>query len=251
MMIALISSAVLLKGAELKKTQKHFEALKSELRFFAANVIELSEENVSLSNANVHEIYELKNLWTTALGSASTSKTPIECYLNLQRHVESLRRDAALVDVTISPQCHFGFSQYLVTANLPTIDSIHQLDDQSQRIKTIVTLLLDSYPKEILFIKRESVNGENDVAEDLFVPQAHHHSAVHSIFSPSIFKVSFIGTTQSLRSFINKIESMANPIFIQDIEVGRHSVTQKHPSDDQYSAFSVTLEVLNIKEPVT
>lgn len=247
-----ISIAIALNGLRLNDLENRFELLRSELNSLLAFDIDISEENVEHSNENLREVYKLREKWLSSFGIVVSSRTPIECYLNLGRDVESLRNAALLANVTVSSKCYLGFSNYLGTEKLPSQKSIVDLDRQSLIIKVIAQALIEAAPKEILFIKRESVDGELDLGDDLLALPVHQWLKIHEIFYSSAFKLSFIGTTQALRLFINEIESMKIPLFVRNVEINqyfndRNALT---PSED-YSVFLVTLEILNIKESVT
>lgn len=247
-----ISIAIVLNALRLNDLEKRFVCLKSELKSLLTLDIDISSENVEFSNENLREVYEFRKKWLNSFGMASSSLTPIECYLNLGRDVQSVRNAALLENVTINSKCYLGFAKYLGTEKLPNHKSIVDLDRQSLIIKIIANALIEAAPKEILFIKRESVDGELDRDDDIFILPFQQRLKIHDIFYSNAFKLSFVGTTQTLRSFLNEMESMASPIFINYVEINRYFDDKNSIMPiEEYSVFLVILEIFNIKEPVT
>lgn len=218
--ITITSVSVLIKINALNDEKHAYLLKKSELIAILENETKISEENKDISNKNLREIDELKNQNLTVISITNASTTPIECYLNLQQELESLRKAAEANHIILNPRCTIGLEK----------------NEQSQIISMLIRTLIDSQPKEILLIQREPVNNEDEKNVNLFRLPKHQRLDIHNIFSSNAFKISFTGTTENLRSFVNRIESTAL-IFIRDIEVNKK---------DEHCAFSVTLEVLTI-----
>lgn len=246
------SISITLNVFRLNNSENQFQLLKLKLNSLLSSQIEISKENVEVSTKNIEAIYELRNKWIHSFGVFAPSSTPVECYLNLGKEIESIRNKAQQANIIIGTKCYLGFLKYLDTEKLPSSESIKELDQQSQMIKTISNVLTEALPKEILFIKRETVNGESNIDDDILTTTPYNRLNIHDIFYSNAFNVSFIGTTNTLRSFINKIESLENPSFIRNVEISRYQSNEPTISlNEEYAVFSVIIEVLNLKEPLT
>ncbi|OAI50099.1 hypothetical protein AYO37_00505 [Opitutia bacterium SCGC AG-212-L18] len=204
-------TAIFFHNSQLNKEKDYFLSMKTEFISILKNETEISEESKNASIENIKEIHKIKNEWQ--LNTPHASATPIECYLNLQNHIESLKIAAKLSNTTLAPECYHVFSKY-------------QEAEQLQLIALFMHELIKAQPKEILLIHPDS-------------PQL----KIHDIFSSQAFKIAFIGNTQCLRSFVNDIkESML--ILIRDIEIN-----PLEPKDPTYSIFSLIVEALEINYP--
>lgn len=242
--------AIVVDGLRLKDEKKRVELLESELKSLFTSETMISEEYIEISNENLRRVHELKDKWMNVFELVVSSPTPIECYFNLGKEVESIRNEALLANIAINAKCYFGFTKYLGTEKLPAQETLIDLDRQAGIIRLIASLLIEAAPKEILFIKREAIKGEAVTDDDVFVFPLHQRLSLHEVFYSDAFKVSFIGKTQTLRLFLNGIEAMRNPVFIRDVEINRSSneKVELFPDED-YAVFSVVLELFNLKEP--
>lgn len=245
------SIAIILKGLQLNDSKKKCQLFKSELKTLSSFSADTLEKDLELSNANLSDINNLRNRWLHSFNIGEILLTPIECYLNLGRDIEFIKNKALLEQVVINSNCYLSFTKYLGRENLPALESIGGLDEQLAMVKDILGKLIKAAPREILFIKREAAKGEMGLEDDIFEFPYYRRLRIHEIFDSKTFKVSFIGTTNTLRLFLNEIESMENPIFIREIEIHKN-FNDRIPlsSVPEYSVMSVILELLNLKEPV-
>lgn len=243
------SIAIILKKLELNDSEKRFRMLGSELKSLLKSDTGISQKVSDCANENLQEIFKLRDKWMNSFGIKTYSSTPIDCYLNMKKGIDQIREKLLSANIEISDKCYFGFEKYLRTGNLPLSESMRELDRQLQMVNAMLNALIQVEPKEFLFIKREAVQGEIESDADLFILPLYLRLNIHSIFYSNAFKISFIGNTQTLRSFLNEIDAMANPTFIRDLEIHRY-VSDKGISDEAYSIFSVVLELLIIKEPM-
>lgn len=242
------SIIIITKYQQLNTERNTLCRLQQELRSLLLLQTAPVQKSIEVYNKSVEQIYDTRNRWIESFGSIQFSNTPIDCRLKLQIEIDLLKRNAHLANVTINSRCYFGFLKYLGTKKLPAVESLSEIDRQCQIIKAISNILIESKPNEILFLSREPVTGEIDLEDDLFRVGVGERLNLHNIFSSNVFKIAFTGTTEVLRSFINKIESIKGPIFIRRIGVNKPSGA-KLPAmaTEELPNFSITLEVLDIK----
>ncbi|PWU04215.1 MAG: hypothetical protein C5B43_04950 [Verrucomicrobia bacterium] len=224
--------------------QNEHEKLKIELQALIAASPSPIKKNVSISTENLQKIQKFRQGWDRLFKDIECSKTAIDCYLNIQTEIEALKEQARIANVSINSNCCFGFSKYLNAEKFPDAKNLQELDRQCKIISLLSEMLIKSKPLEIISFTREPLNGETD-SMDLFDRNSLVHLDIHNIFYSNIFKLSFTGTTQSLRLYINKIQHMQIPIFIRDIEVSSQVDSKTKQFSSSLPLFSITLEIID------
>lgn len=221
--------------------------LKTELQ----SLIKLSpspiKKNVAVTTENMNQINKFRREWNKFFNNMEYSKTPLECYLNIQTEIESIQDEAKVANVLINPECCFGFAKYLNSQIFPDNQSLQELDRHCRIMSMLVLKLIESSPFEILSFARETVKGEVGPDDEIISEKDLGHLRIHDIFCSNLYKLSFTGSTQSLRLFINKMHHMQIPIFIRDIEVVQPLKEKISPSEQEHPIFSITLELIDFK----
>lgn len=239
---------IIFNASHLCAQKNQFFGLKAELQSLLCLNPSPIEKNIAVTTASLHQVHRLRDQWNNALGSFHHSKTPMECFLNIQKEIELIKAQAKIAKVGVDSKCNFGFLKYISNGKMPAVESLQALDRQCQIIKILSVALIQSNPKEILSCTREPILGESELDDSLLNVSSSLHLKIHDIFYSNMFKISFTGSTQTLRSFINKIEQMPIPIFIRNIQVAKHfdeSPSQVMTKD--LGLFSLTLELLDFK----
>lgn len=239
---------VIVNAVNLCELRNRFLGLKSELQTLLCHAPSPVRKNVVITTSNLEQLYKMRNEWYNTIGMGQFSETPIECYWNIQKEVEFIKTQAKAANIIINPKCDFGFFQYLIGERLPGRDSLRDLDFQCQIIKMLSKVLIESSPKEILNLVREPVVGEIELDDSFKNDAVYHSRRVYDIFYSKWFKLSFTGTTQVLRLFINKIESMQIPLLIRNIQVANQTDGNSSlVATEGLAVFSITLELLDFK----
>lgn len=231
--------------------REQLASLKSQLQSLIVSSPSPIKKNVAVTTENLQKIHKLRSQWDKFFGELQYSKTPIECYLNLQTEIESIKDRAKAANVLINPNCSFGFAKYLNAETFPDAQNVRDLDRQCQMISMLGAMLIESRPLEVIEFARESLKGEAESEDTLLNKHSLAHRHIHNIFYSNLFKLSFTGTTQTLRLFINKIQNMQIPIFIRDIQVTQHSEGKTSLLSEDAPLFSVAIEIIDFKTKTT
>lgn len=242
---------IVLNVLHVARMKDNLKNLKSQLQSLMSSSPSPIKKNVAVTAENLQQIHKLRNQWDKFFGEVQYSKTPLECYLNLQTEIETIKDRAKAANVLINPKCCFGFSQYLNAEKFPDTQNLRELDRQCQIISILGTILIESRPLEVISFGGESLNDEVTEEDGVLNKYVVSHLHTHNIFYSKLFKLSFTGTTQTLRLFINKIQHMQIPIFIRDIEVTQQSQGRGLLSVEDVPVFSIAVEIVDFKTETT
>lgn len=249
LVVVMVTSCIFIvsKTMRVYGIRNHVLNLKAELQDLLILSPSPIKKNVAVTNENLSQIYKFRREWDRFLGNIQYSKTSIECYLNIQTEIESLQDKAKEAKVLVNPKCCFGFFKYLRGEQFPENQSLQGLDRQCQIISMLAVKLIEARPLEILSFAREPVRGELTTDDDLLNVSFNEHLNIHAIFYSNLYKLSFTGTTQTLRLFINKIQQMQIPIFIRDVQVTNQQEGKISALVEELPVFSITLELIDFK----
>ena len=213
-----------------------------------------------------------------------------DAYFNLATFVERTRQLAATAGVEIGPEERFGFEAYANEG--PDVESIEAVYKQRRIAEVILEALFSAKPERLIEVLRDDWERAPDEpggirpvtrpgankAASTFVIDPQVTARVPRVVHTFAFRVSFVGQTASLRTFMNQIAASDLPIVVRSVEVesqapGRERLTRGRRDDpmariaDQasvldlpslqaarvpivdrnVSTFSVTLEFLEIR----
>ena len=174
---------------------------------------------------------------------APTART--DAYFDLATFVEKTRELAKTREVELKPEAaRFGFSLYANEG--PEAERIPAVFHQRQVAQYIIESLLDARPRALLALQREApltkkekedrdaaalavANGappSPDAATptlpegpDFFAIDPRASARVPGYLDATAFRVSFVGQTTALRTFLNKLASFELPVLVREVEV--------------------------------
>lgn len=176
-----------------------------------------------------------------------TAKVPsarTDAYFDLATFVEKTREMARAHDVELRPEAaRFGFSLYANEG--PEVERIASVFHQRQVAQYVMESLIDAKPRALLSVQREpaltkkekedrdaaaiaTANGAPPGPEampsvpdgpDFFAIDPRASARVPGYLDTTAFRLTFVGQTAALRSFLNKLASFELPVLVREVEV--------------------------------
>ncbi len=160
--------------------------------------------------------------------------TRTDAFFDLASFVEQARERVVRSGITLKPDERFGFSSY--TAEGPAADLIPFIFRQRLMVEHFVDLLLIAHPHRLVSIQREppagaasgpqGVGGSRAQAAsvdrlppDYFVIDPRLSVRSPGMVEATAFRIVFIGSTASLRTFINQLANFERPAVVRCVEV--------------------------------
>jgi hypothetical protein len=152
-----------------------------------------------------------------------------------------MKESAVKADVMVPQGSWFGFSTYSSTG--PVQELIEPVFRQRQFVEYLVSALLESKPREIRAIERSrpltaaqkealknaaasgAVTPDNntgnsaDAAVDFFVIDSRSSAKNEGFVDTVPFRLTFTGTTEVLRTFLNELALFKLPVVVRSVEV--------------------------------
>jgi hypothetical protein len=243
---------------EKKQTQIELERHQAQLNVLLAgdnlgslkDQISLTPGNVDLAEKDLTELTDhLKSLREVLAGSPeaplkpdnSTSASKLNSLI--KQNVDEWKKLCTDRDVKMPPndQCEFGFRRYIRNAGTSPKRDLPRVDLQRIIIDYLFKQLLESRPAGapllLQSIDREPIETyvlipEGKPNAGAYVPDSDGSKNENDEFTPSrsfrrpglvdalSFRIRFVGTTSTLRTFINKLRSSGHPFAITSLEVG-------------------------------
>lgn len=184
----------------------------------------------------------------------SPTLDPLAFQEDLQAFVNALKVKLKRHKIALGEHCHFGFSRYLETNALPPSEALPLIYSQSIIIEYLLHSLIEANPHTLLSVEREDLEAPF-LAEPTSRGSNETFSAstkkIHLNLDPKAFRLSFIGTTGTLRTFFNELKYVFFPLQIQDIDVqrapatsyaGLNSFSIDSPLINPLSVFTITIQ---------
>jgi hypothetical protein len=156
----------------------------------------------------------------------------LDAYFDLTTFIEQTRERAARLGVGLKPDEYFGFSAY--AAEGPDTGLIPVVFRQRLMVQYFIDALLDAHPQRIISIQREtpsapverasSTQGKlqpppvGPLAPDLFVMDSRLSLRVPGATGAMAFRLVFIGSTVTLRAFLNRLAGLELPVVVRCVE---------------------------------
>lgn len=232
------------------------QAISTSQVLLAGHVFAPSAEAVSLTPANVESARKdleglrlqedaLRDLIAgkdefALLGKASSSASELNSLI--KQSVDEWKRFAIDHDIRMMPneQCDFGFRRYIRNPGISPKKEFQRVDQQRRIIDDLYRQLIDSRPTGaplmLLAIDREPVEtyalipkGKPNAGtfgpevegarneSDEFVPSRTFRRA--GLVDSMAFRVRFVGTTPTLRTFVNKLRNSGRPYAVASVDV--------------------------------
>ncbi len=203
-----------------------------------------SDENKAAVEADLHRTEvalatmreELKGRGPTAekMRNAKVPAEPTDIFFDLANFVEKTREKAQQAGVKLKADERFGFSAYASAG--PDRELIPLVFRQRQVAEYLLEALFDAHPRELGFLQREqpltkaqeaaqaagqapAQHGTTGPDSDLFDIDPRISARVPGFVAANAFRLNFIGDTESLRNFLNKLATFELPLVVRSVEV--------------------------------
>ncbi len=203
--------------AAVEQDRKTIEALRDEIRRSLSAKSELAE----------------------TLAAAPIPGSPTDAYFDIANFVERVRETAAAAGVLVSPENRLGFAAYASTG--PDREIIPLVFRQRQQVDYLLGLLITARPREIVSVQRQQpltatqrqqieealasgqprptfASGAQD-AGDYFDINPMVSAAKPGFIETNAFRLTFDGTSASLRILLNALAKFELPVVVRSVEV--------------------------------
>jgi hypothetical protein len=201
-----------------------------------------------------------------------------DAYFDLATFVEKTRGLARQHGVDLRPEAsHFGFAAHANEA--PDVERLAAVFHQRQIAQYLVEALLEAHPRALLSVKREwpltkKEREERDAAAaavaagtapaesatapagegpDYFALDSRVSVRAPGFLDSTAFRLSFVGQTSSLRSFLNRLASFELPVLVREVEVepatAEETTVTPPPAEETAVADSPASLVLTLDAP--
>lgn len=209
-----------------------------------------SSENAALVASTLEQVAQTRELMTNELqggsevarrmAAAPVPATSTAAFFNLSNFVEEMTQRAQAVGVVVPAGTRFGFSAYQFEG--PTGALLPRVFRQRQVSEYILNKLFEAKPASLVSLQRERPRtaAERQVAEqagnrgpqgsegDFFEIDRRISARVDGFIETSAYRVTFLGYTESLRSFLNSLSAFELPLVVRSVEI---EPTQRQDQD--------------------
>lgn len=145
----------------------------------------------------------------------------IDAYFDVAALIVRLHAAAAVANVIVKPNEHFGFGAYANEA--PPVAGMTRVSRQCLIVETLVGCLLSGRPRQLLAVRRESVES-NPVRGgrqqgDYFVLERGLSLRGEAGLETMAFQVEFSGETAALRGFLAALAQVPDLLVVRSVEV--------------------------------
>ena len=206
-----------------------------------STAIEADRVRAQETLAGIRKALQASSELVERYASAKVPATSTDAFFDLASFVERMRESATKADVVIPQGSWFGFSTYSSTG--PTQELIEQVFRQRQYVEYLVGALLESKPREIRAVERSrpltaaqrealknaaagggaipdsSPGTSGDAAADFFVIDSRSSAKNEGFVDTLPFRLTFTGTTEVLRTFLNELALFKLPVVVRSVEV--------------------------------
>lgn len=223
-------------SGDLNKAKKRLKSAERNYTSAALAEVAPTEENLSASHMNLEELRRQFSVVSGELrkGTRLTSTDDgIAVTAAIRDYVRKFQREAAnpvaaegeveVEPVTIPEDFSFGFSDYYPVTEVPDDpEEVAYLGKQRQILSYMMTKLMASRPTSIQSIERERY-ATFGTQEGGFEVNQSVSAAVPGAIDTMAFRITFTGSTDSLRQFFNNLNTFDLPIVVRSVEVTRES----------------------------
>lgn len=188
--------------------------------------------------AEVRKVLQATSELAEKLANAKKPAASTDAFFDLASFVERMRANYAQAGITVPAESWFGFATYSSTG--PVKDLIDPVFKQRQHVEYLLDSLLIAKPREIRAVERtrpltEAQKAElqasagspatpvagssGDKAEDFFTIDPRTSAKLDGFVSTDPFRITFTGTTDVLRAFLNELALFKLPVVVRSVEV--------------------------------
>lgn len=225
--------------------QSEFDRLIQERNRAKARTPSPTPTNLELAEANVENLRSTLDMVKQVLtGSQTIEADPtvdnVRFISSLQSYLSTFRRIVADENIIVPENFAFGFSRYAREAATPAQTAVPKLDMQRQILSFLINRLIEAEPYEIVAVQREQVEETGRIARggatggrqagagtDIFAVDPAISARVDGAIETLAFRLTFVGFTSSLRSFLNELALYEQPVVVRNVEVTRFEPTQR------------------------
>lgn len=166
--------------------------------------------------------------WETLAGRGmlrpgATSAGPSDAFFELASFVEQTREQAGRCGIELKPDERFGFAEYAHAG--PGEASIAAVLRERLIAGYLLEALFHARPLTFVGLARDRRNrpglpGRNRMPDgDYFEMQPKLSLQVEGVIEATAFQVTFVGTTGTLRTFLNRLVTAELPLIVRAVEV--------------------------------
>lgn len=227
-------------SAAVEQKQQELQAIGRKNPFPSSQNVAAVEADLAVAQqtrAGIRTTLRATSEIANQLAAASVPASKTDAYFDLANYVERIRAAATAAKVALPTDDRLGFSLYARTG--PEIDLIGPVFRQRQYADYLMNVVLAAKPREFLSLQRErplsaAQRQQNEAAVasgqplpvppaaeggDFFVIDPRTSARVSGFVETSPFRLSFIGTTASLRSVLNRLATFELPVVVRSVEV--------------------------------
>jgi hypothetical protein len=217
-----------------------------------STAIEADRMHAQETLAGIRKALQASSELVERYATAKVPATSTDAFFDLASFVEHMRESALKADVVVPQGSWFGFSTYSSTG--PVQELIEPVFRQRQYVEYIVGALLESKPREIRAVERSrpltaaqkealksaeagaapavdnSSGTSGEAAADFFVIDSRSSAKNEGFVDTVPFRLTFTGTTEVLRTFLNELALFKLPVVVRSVEVSPldKSLTASH-----------------------
>ncbi len=188
--------------------------------------------------ADIRQELQATSELAKTLAAAKVPATSTDAFFDLANFVEHLRDSATKAGVIIPLNSWFGFATYSSTG--PVRELIEPVFKQRQHVEYLMDALLDAKPREVRAVERTrpltldqkaallaapgstpvaASGASTEVPADYFVIDPRTSAQLEGFVDTDAFRLTFTGTTDVLRAFLNELALFKLPVVVRSVEV--------------------------------
>jgi len=199
--------------------------------------LEADRQQVEKTRDEIRKSLSSKSEIANALATAAVPTSPTDAYFDIANYVERIRNSAKEAGVLLPTEDRLGFSDYKTTG--PERELLAAVFKQRQFAEYLLKTLIAAKPHAIDSLLRErplTPDQQRQIAEaiasgqpspefsgtnsgDFFVIDPRTSAAVKDFVETKAFRLTFVGTTASLRQLLNELGRFELPVVVRSVEV--------------------------------
>lgn len=210
------------------------------------------------------------------LRHAPPPERPHDAFFDIAAFVEKMRADAVRHGVALNLEECFGFAEY--THAGPEQELIPAVFRERLIAQYLLETLFEARPQQLLALQRErpftkasrasgesaSVRSNGDASRDYLEIDTRIYARVPGFVEAAAFRVTFVGQTVALRSWLNDLARFELPLVVRAVEIEPAATLADDNVGVQGAAgsvtplvrrsmsrFTVTVEFIDLAEPTS